>query len=279
MGYITPTMDQDTNSTLRSSCRALLRPIASVVLKCGMTWREFSELSKSVFVSVASDEFGIRGRPTNISRVSILTGISRKEVKRQRELLTEPSVAATPKTTDATRLLSGWHQDADYVGADGNPLPLAAAGDSPSFETLFESYGGDTPEQTLLRELLKAGSVEKDAEGRYVAKRRYHMPVEMDAGSIRFFGTNLFDHGNTLSNNVTGDADKRRLEGFAVDDRIHPDSVEEFRAYVDKRGQQFLEEIDDWLSQHRIDPNESKSTPVRLGLGVYAIEGQLPKGM
>lgn len=271
-------MDENIKSTLRLACRGLLRPIASVVLKCGMTWREFSELSKSVFVSVATDEFGIRGRPTNISRVSILTGISRKEVKRQRELLAEPVAPISPKTTDATRLLSGWHQDPGYVGNDGDPLALEREGPKPSFKSLFENYGGDTPLQTLSRELLKAGSIEEDDRGRYVAKRRYHMPVEMDTGSIRFFGTNLFDHANTLSNNVTGDTNIRRLEGFAVDDQIDPDSVEEFRTYLDERGQQFLEEIDDWLSRHRLDPNESKATPVRLGLGVYAIEGQLPEG-
>ena len=271
-------MELNMKNTLRSSCRALLRPIASVVLKCGMTWREFSDLSKSVFVSVASDEFGIRGRPTNVSRMSILTGISRKEVKRQRELLAEPKAAKSPKTTDASRLLSGWHQDPDYFGTDGSPLALPGAGPKPSFQSLFERFGGDTPEQTLFRELLKAGSVEKDDQGRYVAKRRYHMPVEMDAESIRVFGTNLFDHANTLCNNVTGDSSNRRLEGFAVDDQIDPDAVEEFRAYLDERGQQFLEEIDDWLSQHRLDPNKSESTPVRIGLGVYAIDGQLPKG-
>ncbi len=271
-------MDTDIKSTLRSSCRALLRPIASVVLKCGMTWREFSELSKSVFVSVATDEFGIRGRPTNVSRVSILTGISRKEVKRQRDLLDEPEAAVSPKTTDATRLLSGWHQDPDYTDAGGDPLPLLPDGTNPSFRSLFDKYGGDTPEQTLARELLKAGSVETDDRGRYVAKRRYHMPVEMDHGGIRFFGTNLFDHANTLCKNVTGGDDVRWLEGFAVDDHVHPDAVEEFRAYIDQRGQQFLEEIDDWLSQRRLEPDDSKTTPVRLGLGVYAIEGQLPKG-
>ena len=271
-------MESNIKNTLRASCRALLRPIASVVLKCGMTWREFSELSKSVFVSVATDEFGIRGRPTNISRVSILTGISRKEVKRQRDLLAEPEVQASPKTTDATRLLSGWHQDPEFTDEEGRPLHLHAEGTNPSFRSLFNTYGGDTPEQTLARELLKAGSVDKDSEGRYVAKRRYHMPVEMDHGGIRFFGTNLFDHANTLCKNVTGDNEVRWLEGFAVDDQVHPDAVEAFRAYIDERGQQFLEEIDDWLSHRRIDPNESKSTPVRLGLGVYAIEGQLPKG-
>lgn len=271
-------MDQDIKTTLRFSCRALLRPVASVVLKCGMTWREFSELSKAVFVSVASDEFGIRGRPTNISRVSILTGISRKEVKRQREMLAETPNTSSAKTTDATRLLSGWHQDATYLAADGNPLALPAAGEAPSFQSLFHAYGGDTPEQTLLRELLKAGSIEKDEQGRYLAKRRYHMPVEMDAGSIRFFGTNLYDHANTLCNNVTGESNERRLEGFAVDDQIHPDAVDEFKEFLDARGQQFLEEIDDWLSRHRVEPNDSGTTPVRLGLGVYAIEGQLPKG-
>lgn len=271
-------MEFDIKNTVLSSCRALLRPIASVVLKCGMTWREFSELSKSVFVSVASDEFGIRGRPTNVSRVSILTGISRKEVKRQRELLTEPKAAKSPKTTDASRLLSGWHQDADYVGTDGSPLALPGAGPKPSFQSLFERFGGDTPEQTLVRELLKAGSVEKDDQGRYVAKRRYHMPVEMDAGSIRVFGTNLFDHANTLCKNITSNTEDRWLEGFAIDDQIHPDAVDEFRNFLDERGQHFLEEIDDWLGQHRLDSNESGTTPVRLGLGVYAIDGQLPKG-
>ncbi|MGI9235942.1 MAG: DUF6502 family protein [Woeseiaceae bacterium] len=271
-------MDIDIKTTLRSSCRALLRPIASIVLKCGMTWREFSELSKSVFVSVATDEFGIRGRPTNVSRVSILTGISRKEVKRQRELLAEPEIGISPKTTDASRLLSGWYQHPDYVDAEGRPLALPGGGPKPSFHSLFEHFGGDTPQQTLVRELLKAGSIEENEQGQYVAKRRYHMPVEMDPGSIRVFGTNLFDHANTLCKNITSRTEDRWLEGFAIDDQIHPDAIEDFRDFLDKRGQHFLEEIDDWLSQHRLDSNESGTTPVRLGLGVYAIEGQLPKG-
>ena len=182
-------MDTDIKTTLQASCRALLSPIASLVLKCGMTWREFSEISKSVFVAVATEEFGLRGRPTNVSRVSILTGISRKEVKRQRDILAKPMLPLSAKTTDATRLLSGWHQDPAYTDANGGPLALQRTGSVPSFESLFESYGGDTPEQTLSRELLKAGSIAENSDGRLVAKRRYHMPVEMDAGSIRFFGS------------------------------------------------------------------------------------------
>ncbi len=110
------------NKAIILACRLLLRPIASLLLKCGLTWREFSAISKSVFVDVASREYGIKGRPTNISRISILTGINRREVRRQRQSLASDSDSELPnKTTDATRLLSGWHQDAEIVDKDGQP--------------------------------------------------------------------------------------------------------------------------------------------------------------
>lgn len=271
-------MSQTVKNALVNACRILLRPIALVLLKGGMTWREFSELSKSVFVSVATEEFGIRGRPTNVSRVSILTGISRKEVKRQRDLLDTAQSLSSSKTTDATRVLSGWHQDPLYQHENGQPLAIPPNGPAPSFEALFHAYGGDTPEQTLLRELRNAGSIAETGDGTFVALRRYHMPEEIDELTVGFFGTNLHDHARTLSNNLTAKPEMRLFEGFAVDDRVHPDAVSDFRTFLDQQGQEFLEKIDDWLSQHRIDADDSSSSPVRLGLGIYAIEGQLPQG-
>lgn len=271
-------METSIKNTIRNACRALLTPIALTLMRCGMTWKEFSDLSKSVFVAVASDRFGIRGRQTNVSRVSILTGISRKEVKRQRELLCGGEQSRSTKTTDATRLLSGWHQDPEYLMPEGEPLPLPATGPAPSLQTLFACYGGDTPEQTLIKELLGAESIAIDGNGNYVARRRYHMPAEMDVGQLWFFGSNLHDHAETLSNNLAGGASEKRLEGFAVDDRIHPSAVKEFHEFLDQRGQQFLEEIDDWLDQHRVSAADSTTKPVRLGLGIYAIEGSLPEG-
>ena len=271
-------MSLDVKTTLENACRALLHPVALVALRCGMTFREFAEISKSVFVSVATDEFGLRGRPTNISRVSILTGISRKEVKRQREILEEGALPASSKTTDATRLLSGWHQDANYLDGDGKPLALPVDGPRPSFQSLFETYGGDTPPQTLLRELLSAGSAEKDGDERIVAIRRYHMPANLDAGNLRFFGTNLFDHAAALANNLADDGRPKRLEGFAVDPKVDAAHAAEFREFLDRRGQAFLEEVDDWLASHQIEPGDADASPIRLGLGVYAIEGPLPKG-
>ena len=196
---------------------------------------------------------------------------------RQRDLLAANEEPASSKTTDATRLLSGWHQDEEYLEA-GRPMALPIAGPAPSFQSLFAAYGGDTPEQTLVRELRNAGSVGEDDEGRLIPLRRYHMPAAIDEGAIRFFGTNLYDHANALSNNLADDGRPKRLEGFAVEASVDARYEAAFRAYIDERGQQFLEEIDDWLTRHSIAADDADASTVRLGLGIYGIEGPLPKG-
>lgn len=271
-------MEISLSTSVDLACRQLLQPVAALMLKCGLTWKQFSDLSKSVFVDVATREFGIRGRPTNVSRVSILTGISRKEVRHQRELLQSAAPPRSGKTHDATRLLSGWFQDPAYLDGRGAPMALVERGEAPSFETLFHRYGGDTPFQTLMKELKVAGTIAVDEKGRLVAKSRYHMPVPMSEGNIRFFGSNLFDHAKTLERNITGNAQQRKFEGFAVDDRLSPDAAKEFHKFLNERGQKFLEEVDLWLNSHRVAENNSESIPIRLGVGIYAIDGPLPEG-
>jgi hypothetical protein len=268
----------DQKQTVYRNCRLLLRPVISLVMKCGMTWKEFTDLAKLAFVEVATEEFGIRGRQTNVSRVSILTGISRKEIARQRGRLASADEAPSAKTNDATRLLSGWHQDPKYLDAKGSPMPLVERGPAPSFEALFQRYGGDTPFQTLLKELRAAGSIATNDAGKLVATRRYHMPAPMSEENIRLFGSNLFEHARTLERNITGRAEQRRFEGLAIDDRVQPAAANEFSRFLNERGQQFLEEIDDWLARHRVTAMDSDSVPIRLGVGLYAIDGQLPAG-
>ncbi|HXR91850.1 MAG TPA: DUF6502 family protein, partial [Steroidobacteraceae bacterium] len=64
-----------------------LKPLVHVLLSCGITWREFAELSKTTYVEVATRQFGKRGRPTNVSRTAILTGLVRRDVRKQRQIL------------------------------------------------------------------------------------------------------------------------------------------------------------------------------------------------
>lgn len=249
-----------------------MRPIASLLMRCGMTWKEFAELCKSVFVEVASEEYGIRGRKTNVSRTAILTGMSRKEVKRQRDLLEGETPVTSDKTTDATRVLSGWHQDELFLDESGNPLDLPLEGKSASFAELLSRYGGDIPSGAMLKELRHANVVEEVGDGKLRAISRYYMPVRLETESLLRAGGVLRDLAATLNNNVAPvDDEEPRFEGIAVNDEMDASVIPEFREYMDKEGQRFLEKLDDWLTK-RSSRNGAQKERVRLGIGVYAIQ-------
>lgn len=265
-------MENSRKSVAHRVCVTILRPLASMLLRCGMTWKEFSDLSKAQFVKAATEEFGIRGRPTNISRVSILTGISRKEVKRQRDLLAQELTPVKSKTTDATRVLSAWYQDPDYLDENAMPLLLPESGSAPSFESLCRTYGGDIAMPTMLKELLNTETIARADDGLLEVKRRYYQPAVLDNESLIWAADAIRDLAETTNRNVFRDGKSEPpIVGKAENIAIPTESVAKFRDYLDVHGQAFLELIDDWLTEHEAK-NESKDTnTVRLGVGLFTI--------
>jgi Family of unknown function (DUF6502) len=266
------------------TCRVLLRPIASLLLKCGMTWREFAAVSKSVFVAVASEDYGLNGRPTNVSRVSILTGVSRKEIARVRALLEQEAEPLPNKTTDATRLLSGWHQDPEFLTPDGEPRVLPAEGAGASFAALWRRYGGDVPVTSMRKELERAGAITTLPDGALRAERRYFMPRRFDPQWILNAGSMLRDLGTGITHNLDvgtelpsagGGPPQKRFIGRATSDSVDAAALPEFEAFVEKNGQEFLERIDKWLTEHEARPAPGAARKrMRLGLGVFLIAGE-----
>ena len=253
-----------------SALRLLLRPIARIMLRTGVTWQEFSELFRLTYVEIASQEFGIRGRPTNISRVAIMTGFTRREVRRLRNILEEETVADFTRMNSATRVLSGWFSDKDFTDADGTPLPLAASGDTPSFDALCSRYCGDVAPSTMLKELKRVGAVVEGPDGLLTSRLRYYMPVHMDPEQMLESGSVLEDLGETVAYNLHRSADDpARFERRATNTHMPKAATTEFKRFLDIEGQAFLERVDAWLTEH--EDTEAKER-VRLGLGTYWIE-------
>ncbi len=271
-------MESDQKTLIADACRKVLRPLVSMLLKCGMTWKEFADLSKSVFVQSASEEYGIKGRPTNVSRVSILTGIDRKEVKRQRELLAAEASPVRGKTTDATKVLSGWFQDPEFLDESGEPRLLVEAGSNPSFETLCDRYAGDIATPTMLKELLKTRAVARQPDGTLKVLSRYYQPAVRDDENLLFAVDRIRDVIDTMNNNVfPGDTGVPRFGGYADNEALPLSVVPEFREYLDKRGQAFLEEIDDWLAEHAASGKPGETETARVGISLFATERKNPK--
>ena len=265
------TVDQ---ATLLHACRALLKPVASFLMKCGMTWREFADISKSVFVEAAGADYGIKGRPTNVSRVSLLTGISRKEVKRQREILEQPSETSTSKSSDATRVLSGWHQDSVFHDTGGQPGVLTLEGEGASFAELCRRYAGDIPMTTMLKELKRTGAVVESEPGKLTVEQRYYMPTQFDPQWILSAGSTLADLGDNVNYNLAAGGDTpSRFLGRATDSTIDAAAIPEFREFIESLGQPFLEQVDDWLAEHRSKGGDN-CRQVRMGAGLFLIQDE-----
>lgn len=268
-------MSPDPRSLVLAACRQLLRPIVRLLLRYGVMQRDFSELCKEVFVEVATREYGLQGRPTNVSRTALLTGLDRKEVRRIRELLdaTVDDSQSPSRQDRLTRVLSGWHQDPEF-SRDGVPLelPMAGLAAEASFTALVQRYGGDVPAVALLKELKRAGAVAEQAE-RLRALTRYYMPAATDAAALQRAGGVLEDLGNTVVHNLlpAPREPQPRFEGRATNPTIAPAALPEFRELLEQRGQAFLEEIDAWLTAHEAAPDDA--TPrLRLGVGIYGIQ-------
>jgi hypothetical protein len=258
--------------------RKLLTPIVKMLLRNGVTYKEFCVLSKDLYVEVASADFGLRGRPTNVSRVSLLTGLDRKEVKRIKDLLVNEQHGSDAQINQDrfTRVLSAWHLDAEFIDDSGLPMTLPQEGESTSFASLAKRFGGDVPLQALIKELVRAGAVEELPGSHYRALQRYFFPVHTDPGAILRAGSVINELADTLFHNLYGSGahGKKipRFERRASNNLIEPKHQKAFKAFLDKEGQAFLERVDDWLSAHET-PNDTPSTAnkIRLGVGVYAI--------
>lgn len=266
-------MENKLKSTALKACHLLLRPLVSILLKCGLTWKEFAEVAKWMFVDVATQEYGIKGRPTNMARISILTGITRKEVKRQREIVPSENVDSS-KASDATRVLFAWHHDADFLDSSGQPKLLPIDSGSYSFAELHNRYGGDVSMQAMMKELLKTGSIALEETGNKQKLRilkKYFMPKAMEPEMLLHTGRVIRDHAQTLNNNIEqSDSNKKYFEGYAAMQTVDQKYQAEFHQFLKDKGQLFLEEVDAWLDQHQVKNNKAK--PVRLGVGMYAIQ-------
>lgn len=268
------TRDSFKGAVLATATRAL-RPLARLMLASGVTFREFNALARRVFVSVASDEFGRAGRPTNVSRISLMTGLARKEIKRLRDELGAEDDAARPiaKTTEATRLLGEWHRLPEYLDEGGAPRVIPSMGPAPSFEALHRMHGGDIPATTLQKDLLRAGAIEVQPDGRLRALTRYFMPVPLESDAVIRAGEVLLAMGDTVTLNLMrAPGTQGRFEGRAIQARVPLAVAAEFRAFLEQQGMQFLEAADDWLSRHATAGDNAGARCVELGVGVYQIQ-------
>jgi hypothetical protein len=269
-------MEAATTQEALSATRRWLKPAIYVLLSLGVPWKEFAELAKSVYVEVASERFGKRGRPTNVSRTAMLTGLPRRDVRKQRTKLASAEPAPPGYVSKVALILSAWHLDPEFTDKQGRPRVLGIDGAQASFTTLLKRCGGaDVQPSTLLKELIRAGCVRQRADGRIQVLRRDYIPQTTDAQLVKLWGARLADLAATYAHNMARlDREVPRFERSAVNDRVPSSALVEFREVLEQEGQAFLERMDAWLTERQrgLSADQVEAEGIRLGVGLYHIQ-------
>src|SRR3989337_4392058 len=123
-----PNMEENITKAIAAAITNLLRPLVRFLLRTGVPYRTFADVAKRVYVDVATEEFDIPGRKQSKSRVSILTGLSRKEVLRVKRLPAQDDLGALDRINRAARVIAGWVRDPRFSDASGQPTDLPIDG-------------------------------------------------------------------------------------------------------------------------------------------------------
>ncbi len=263
-------MAEKVKDHLKGALALMLKPLVRLLIAQGVTHAEFSETAKEVYVESALRDFEVEGK-VNKSRVAILTGLTRKEVKNVIDrVITEGDT--DKKYSRPERVLAGWFNDPVYTGPYGIPLDLPYADpgkDEPCFVDLVKSYSGDMAPKQMLHELLRSGSV-IELDGRYKAVRRNYVHEALSPKLIRRLGEIGYRVFSTAAKNIdkqaegSGYFDRQVFANEGCTDNV----IEMFDKYVKERGQRFLEEIDVWFSTNE---KNNLSDVKRKNTGFYMV--------
>ena len=255
---------------LLRACYSFLLPVARLLLRSGVSFTEFAEIARAAFVEIASNDYGIRGRQTNVSRVSAMTGIARKEVRRLRQIAghypDNPRVELSPLSD----VLHKWFTDPNYLARDGRPKKLHFSGGRVSFSALVRECASDLPVGAIRVELVRCGAVSVDKPQRLIAKRRHVVPEALDDRIVTSIVFGLRAMASTVAFN-SGDPPKdlSRIERFVESNPLRAHRIGGIRDQLKERITEFTEEIDDFFSEVEQSPDRSAK---RVGVGVYYYE-------
>ena len=269
-------MKTASSKALSAAVIRILTPLIRILLRNGVPFGAFADLAKQVYVELAVSEFQLPGRAKTISRAAIITGLSRKEVKRVSELPVQEDVAAGVRYNRAARVISGWRRDARFQDEQGQPALLSNQAGNGSFHDLVKEYSGDVPPRAILDELLQVGAIEKVGEDKVRLLKPAYIPVQSDTDKLNILGTDVGALISTIDHNITSDrADaffQRKVAYVNLSEKV----VKEFRPLAAQRSQELLEFFDAWLAIRSRDEGGDIPDTGRMqaGIGIYYFESE-----
>jgi hypothetical protein len=269
-------MQNDIQQQILGAVLVVLRPIARALLRAGVGYREFSEIAKTAFVDVAGKDYGLRGRPTNISRVAVMTGLTRKEVRRIRDKTEVGNVTTLVKLTPMGEVLHRWHTEKDFITENGEPADLPFNSEEASFSGLVKKFGGDIPPGAMRTELKRIEAIKELDDGRLRAMKRGVVGLKGYEKLISGLAHVVYPAALALSHNMSTDNDDEVwAHRSASTQYVRRNDLQRIRRVSADRANAFIESVDDFLAAYETLyelESEEEEVGTAVGVGVFYFE-------
>jgi len=265
-----------TSSAVLRATRALLRPMIRLLLESQITYPVLGDLLKKLLIEVAERDLAITDRRQTDSRISLLTGIHRKDVKRLRRER-EQVDAPTPSAISLGALLvSRWTGDPRYLTADGAPRPLPRRPDpdgGPSFEELVTTVSKDIPTRSVLDEWIRLGIAESDEDGVVRLRAESFVPEEGLQSKLHFYGRNLRDHAAAGVHNLLGEGSPF-FDRSVYYDALSVESADELDRLAREAGATMLRDLNRraFELQRRDEGKQDATHRITVGAFFYSVD-------
>ncbi len=254
----------------------LLRPLVHLLLSRQVTFPILTRLLKDLYVEVVSEEFAIEGKRLTDSRINLLTGIHRKDVRRLREEREEPALDKRPKSISlGAQIVARWTDQPEFQDEHGRPgaLPRRPSPGESSFEDLVSSVSRDIRPRSVLDEWQRLGVVHLDDRDRVVLNSDAFIPSRSFDEKAHSLGHTLHDHIAAGAHNLM-DNEPPLVERSVFYSGLSDASVSELLALSEERGMQALHAVNRRAMELQERDRGRKGALHRMRLGIYTFRAR-----
>lgn len=254
----------------------LLAPLAQAMIAHGVPLNSANQALKAALFDAALQAANDDKKLTD-SRISLLTGLHRKDVRQFRK--SPGSVPTKRSTLNASSLaIALWTTDTRFLDGKGQPLPLKhlGDGDTPGFDDLVRAARIDLPSATVLDALIAEGAVEKGEQNSSVSLVDSALvPNPKSSAMLEVYEKNLVTHFQIATENLLAKPDQpREFERALHVNQLSEDSIRKLDDLARKLSQSALMQLNKQALEFQNEDRGDGLNNARFSIGIYIASKQ-----
>lgn len=251
----------------------LLIPFTQFCYRRGLKIQQLVEMVKIALIRTAERDLLSRGDEVNVSRLSVATGLQRRDVMRLWQSKGDQKLSSNI----ITKVIGQWVSDKRFATGAGKPKVITFEGKESEFAELVASVSQDINPYTVLFELERSENVVRTPKGLKLKKAVFQPSDKDTASGLNLLTGDISDFIRAVEQNIFQPPTVPHLHIKTDYDNIPSDMLPEIKALVLSEGDAFQKRMRDYLSRfdRDINPTVKGRGRARVAVGTFSFTEEL----